>query len=119
MHIVLFLVFQVAAHLLFKWGSTAPQYYWWGFGLGNLVGMSSIIFMLGMFKALPSSSVLAIGTGGAFVLNQIALFLVYREKMSIGTIIGIAMITAGILCAAYCGGTRQTTESNPAEFQEQ
>ena len=34
----MFLLFQVVANIFFKWGSTAPQHYWWGFALGNAVG---------------------------------------------------------------------------------
>lgn len=102
-HIFMFLCFQVVAHLLFKWGSVNPQNYWYGFILGNIVGASSIIFMLGMFKSLPAASVLAIGTGGSFILNQIFLNLVYHEKVNYIGIIGIILIFAGILTVAFSG----------------
>ena len=38
-NIVIFIIMQVGATLLFKWGGT-PGRYWWGFGLGNVVGAS-------------------------------------------------------------------------------
>lgn len=97
LNIILFLVFQIIANLLFKWGSTAPRLYWWGFGLGNAVGVTSIIFMLGMYRSMPSASVVAIGTGGVFILNQITLQLVYREKLGGWGVAGILLIFAGIL----------------------
>ena len=55
-HIGMFLCFQVVANLFFKWGSLAPSHYWWGFALGNAVGMTSIIFMLGMYRAMPAAA---------------------------------------------------------------
>ena len=55
-HIVMFLLFQVVANIFFKWGSTAPQHYWWGFALGNAVGITSIIFLLGIYRAMPAAA---------------------------------------------------------------
>lgn len=42
--ITLFLLFQVAAALLFKWGSAGGGRYWFGFAGGNLIGITSILF---------------------------------------------------------------------------
>ena len=81
-HIGMFLLFQVIANLFFKWGSLAPQHYWWGFALGNAVGVTSIIFMLGMYRSMPVAAVIAVGTGGTFLLNQVVMYLVYREPLS-------------------------------------
>jgi len=100
LNIGMFLLFQVVANVLFKWGSTAPHLYWWGFGLGNLIGVSSILFMIGMYRDLPAANVIAIGTGGTFILNQLVMFLLYREKLNTWAVIGIVMIFAGILIAA-------------------
>ena len=33
-NISVFLVLQIVAALLFKWGSLAPHLYWWGLQLG-------------------------------------------------------------------------------------
>ena len=100
-HIFLFLLFQVIANLLFKWGSSAPHLYWWGFGLGNLVGMSSILFMMGMYRALPVAMVVAVGTGGTFILNQVVMALLFRERVSFAAVLGSLMILAGVLMVSF------------------
>ena len=101
LHIVLFLTFQIAAHLLFKWGSLVSQNYWWGFILGNLLGITSIIFMIGMYKSLPAASAIAIGMGGTFVLNQLFMFLIFHEKINLVALLGMFMIFTGILAVSF------------------
>ncbi len=96
-HIGMFLLFQVVANLFFKWGSLAPSHYWWGFALGNAVGMTSILFMLGMYRAMPAAAVIAVGTGGTFLLNQVVMRLVYREPLSSAATAGLVLILVGIL----------------------
>ena len=96
-HIGMFLLFQVIANLLFKWGSSDPAYYWWGFALGNAVGVTSIIFMLGMYRAMPVAAVIAVGVGGTFLLNQIVMNLVFRERLSPAAVAGLVLIFVGIL----------------------
>ena len=98
--IVMFLTFQVVANLLFKWGGTAPQRYWWGFIWGNTAGATSIFFLIGMFRVLPGATVVAIGSGGSFLLIQIAMYLVYREPIRPLAMLGLALIFAGIMMVA-------------------
>ena len=104
LHIGLFLLFQVIANLLFKWGSTDPAYYWWGFALGNAVGVTSIIFMLGMYRAMPAALVIAVGVGGTFLLNQIVMNLVFREKLTPAAVAGLVLILVGILMTTLLNG---------------
>ena len=101
LHIVLFLAFQIVAHTLFKWGSLVSQNYWWGFILGNLLGITSIIFMIGMYKSLPAASAIAIGMGGTFVLNQLFMFLIFHEKINLVALLGMFMIFTGILAVSF------------------
>ncbi len=107
-HIIMFLIFQVAANLLFKWGSLAPRFFWWGFGFGNLIGVTSIIFMISMYRLMPAALVMAVGTGGAFLLNQIAVALVYHERISMFGYVGIALIFTGILMTAFLNNPAAT-----------
>ncbi len=97
LHIGMFLLFQVIANLLFKWGSSAPGHYWWGFALGNAVGVTSIVFMLGMYRVMPVAAVIAVGTGGTFLLNQIVMNLLFRETLTPAAVAGLALIFVGIL----------------------
>lgn len=117
-HIVLFLIFQIAANLVFKWSSFDPHLYWWGFIGGNLIGVTSIIFFLGMYQALPAATVLAIGTGGSFLLTQIAMYLVYHEKISRGAMVGIAMIFAGILLVAFLNNPQETKKNAETQTEQ-
>ena len=99
-HIAMFLLFQVVANIFFKWGSTAPQNYWWGFALGNAVGITSIIFLLGIYRAMPAAAAIAIGTGGTFLLNQLTMHFLYREPLSPAATVGLVLIFIGILMTA-------------------
>lgn len=106
-HITLFLACQIVANLLFKWGAVSPSHYWWGFALGNAVGITSILFMMGMYRHLPAANVVAIGTGGTFILIQLAMYLVFREKIQPMAILGFVLIVAGVLLVAYYNNPRE------------
>ena len=99
-HIVMFLLFQVVANVFFKWGGAAPQNYWKGFVLGNAVGITSIVFLLGMYRSMPAAAVIAIGTGGTFLLNQLTMRFLYREPLSPAATAGLVLIFIGILMTA-------------------
>ena len=98
--IAIFLAMQVAANLVFKWGGSAPELYWKGFIGGNVIGATSILFMILMYRSMPAALVIAIGTGGTFLLNQLAMYLVYREKISPAACVGLVLIFCGILMTA-------------------
>ena len=119
LHCVGFLVLQVIANLFFKWGGSAPQHYWWGFVFGNLVGITSILFMIGMYKAMPAAAVIAVGTGGTFFLNQIVMYLVYHETLSHWNVLGITLIFCGILLAAlpHASGKTPPSEKIPQPLE--
>ena len=59
------------------------------------------------YKILHLATALAICTGGAFVLNQLALLAVYRQTISLNGWLGIALITAGIAMFAFIPQTVQ------------
>lgn len=102
-NLIVFLLFQVIASLFFKWGSTAPHFYWWGFALGNLFGMSSIMMLINIYKVMNANMVLAICTGGAFILNQIAMYIFYKESLTWQQWAGIIVIFFGILMVSFWG----------------
>lgn len=121
-HIVMFLTFQIIANLFFKWGASSPAVVhcgiaqeYWGFIFGNIVGVTSIVFMIGMYKTLPAASVVAIGSGGTFLLVQIVMYLLYREHLRWSAIAGIFLIFAGILMVALSSRPDQAA----AETSEQ
>ena len=118
-HIAMFLLFQVVANIFFKWGGSAPQNYWRGFVLGNAVGITSIIFLLGMYRSMPTAAVIAIGTGGTFLLNQLTMHFLYREPLSRAAVAGLVLIFVGILMTALLNDppAKKPTAEQPAVEQ--
>ena len=97
---LIFWSMQVVASVFFWWGSVAPARGIWGFLIGNLFGMSSIWFLMWMYKIIHPNVALGIATGGAFLFCQIAIFLVSRSKMAPVQWVGIAAIIIGIFVLA-------------------
>jgi hypothetical protein len=93
-----FLVFQAGANVLFRYGAGAPGRWWTGFLLGNLVGVTSIIFFMGIQRLMPDRMplVLALCGGGAFISAQVAVSLVFRQPIALGQYAGIAVIVIGM-----------------------
>ena len=79
LNLILFFAFQVIAALLFKWSGSPSGHYWGGFVGGNLFGVTSIVMLINLYRVWPAGVVLGVATGGAFLLNQLAMFAVYRE----------------------------------------
>lgn len=99
-----FFAFQVAANLLFTYGSLHPERWWLGFLAGNAVGVSSIWFMMRIYQRLDANLGMAIACGGSFVLVQLALFLCCDGRLTLLQWGGIAAIVLGII-ATSLGGT--------------
>ena len=115
-----FLILQVAANLLFKWGGGSPSHYWYGFLFGNLAGITSILMMIAMYRDMPAPVVIAVATGGTFFLNQIVMFLVYREHLTLPAWAGVFLILAGILMTSLLNGpVSHSGKDEKAIIQEQ
>ncbi len=98
--IALFLLFQVAAALLFKWGSSVEGRWWAGFACGNLVGVSSILFLMRIYHALHPNLAAAVCTGGSFLLIQLTLAFCFSSGLSAGQWGGVCLMSAGIALIA-------------------
>ena len=98
--ITLFYVMQCIASLLFKWGSTSDSRWLWGFFVGHLFGVSSMWFLMLLYKTMNPNVALGICFGGMFLLSQVAIALVFRSGLSLVQCAGIAVITAGIILLA-------------------
>lgn len=99
-----FLAFQVGANLIFRYGAIVPGRWWLGFLLGNLVGVASITFFMGMQRLMPDRYplILALGSGGAFLAVQVSAALVFRQPLGLGQHLGIAVIVAGMAVMLLC-----------------
>lgn len=98
--ILVFWALQVVAQLLFKWGSDTPGRWAWGFFGGHLFGVSSIAFLMLLYKTMNPNVALGICFGGAFLMAQLALAVVYRSGLATMQYAGILAITAGMIMLA-------------------
>jgi hypothetical protein len=96
LNVSLFLILQIGTALGFKWGSTSPHLYWWGFLIGNSFGLLSTLAYINVFKYLNANLTVAVCSGGAFLAVQIAMTLVYRNHISVLSGIGAILIVVGI-----------------------
>ena len=99
---------QVFANVAFKYGSRSGRHdkrWAAGFVGGNIVGATSVWFMMKVYEALPENSNLAavLLTSGAFVGSQIALALIFRSRLAVRQWAGIAMVAVGTAAAAWGG----------------
>jgi len=95
-HIIVFFLLQVGSGLLYKWGSLHRDSWWAGFILGNLLGISSIYFLMEVYKRLNPNVSEAVCRGGYFVLIQIAFIVCYHSRLNLLQWGGMAMIVGGI-----------------------
>lgn len=98
--ITLFLLFQVAAALLFKWGSAGGGRYWFGFAGGNLIGITSLLFLMRIYRELHPNLAAAVCTGGSFLLIQLAMAACFTTGLSPGQWSGVFLTAAGIALLA-------------------
>lgn len=99
--ILVFWVMQVIANLLFKWGSDTPGRWAVGFFCGHLFGVSSIAFLMLLYKTMNPNIALGICLGGAFLAAQVTLAVVYRSSLTPIQYTGILAITIGMIMLAF------------------
>ena len=108
-YLMVFWLMQIIAQVFFKWGSTSESRWLWGFLGGNLFGFSSIWLLMLLYKAMNPNIALGIATGGAFLLSQVALTLVFRSRMVPMQMVGIVAIVVGMI-ALTAGRPREAWE---------
>ena len=95
-----FLGLQVVTQLLFKWGSFAPSRWWLGFVSGNVVAIASTWLLMMAYKSMNPNIALGICGGGAFLLAQVAVAVLFKSDISITQWSGVAVIFVGMLLLA-------------------
>lgn len=101
--ILTFFALQVGAGLLFKTGAVHRSFWLYGFILGNVLGITSIYFLMNVYRTLNPNIGEAICRGGYFVLIQFAFMLVFGSRLNPAQWGGIAMIAIGIVLVSACG----------------
>ncbi|MDO9543041.1 MAG: hypothetical protein Q7J98_12065 [Kiritimatiellia bacterium] len=104
--ILLFWAMQVIAQLLFKWGSDTPGRWAWGFFGGHLFGVSSIAFLMLLYKTMDPNVALGLCLGGSFLAAQVALAIVCRSGLALTQYAGILAITVGMIMLAIGKSTQ-------------
>lgn len=115
--IALFIAMQIAAALLFKWGSGTKEHWLAGFVLGNVIGASSIWFLMGVFKQMNPNIAMGICMGGSFLFTQIALMLVFKSHINLLQWAGIGMIAVGVMIVSVTADA-VTSVAEPATARE-
>ena len=80
--LVAFWLMQAGAQLLFKFGSTSPDRWLFGFIGGNVFGASSIWLLMLLYKSMNPNVALGLGTGGGFLCAQLAITALFRVHVS-------------------------------------
>jgi len=110
----LFWVMQIGAHLLFKYGATAPGRYWIGFVCGNIIGASSILLLIKLYEQMQVNVAGALALGGGFLVAQVSLALVYRQGLAVAQYVGIVVIAAGMMMVTWGAGPATCKSSGSA-----
>ncbi|MPM45654.1 hypothetical protein SDC9_92344 [bioreactor metagenome] len=106
--IIIYFLLQIGAYLLFKWGSGAPDLYWRGFVLGNVLGITSTLLIIQIYKTMNANLATAVTMGGAFLLVQIAMIVVHRTLPGGLQIAGALLIFTGITMMSLGDGIKTT-----------
>lgn len=100
--------FQVVAAVMFKYGSMSEALWLPMFAAGNVIGGSSIIFMMRLYRSMNPNVVLGVCVGGAFLCAQTGVAIMFRSVLEPAQWLGLIAITAGMVALA-AGGKEQRT----------
>jgi len=101
--LIVFWTMQVAANLFFKHGGDVPARWMACFVLGNLVGVSSTWLLIRLYARMAPNLAMALAGGGAFLLIQLALALVFGPRPTTTQWVGIALVGVGMVVASLGG----------------
>lgn len=95
--LILFWLMQIVAHGLFKFGSSVPKHYYWGFICGNVVGVLSIIPLMKLYSLMQINIAIALCLAGGFMMTQIALAIIFSQHLSLLQWCGLLLIVVGMI----------------------
>ena len=111
---------QIIPAVLFKFGSLGKNgrsLRWLAcFILGNIVGMISMAFAIEVYGVMPDNANLAGALLGGlpFIAIQISLAAIFRSKLNILEVCGIALVAAGLFVAVFNAQEGTIVEENSA-----
>ena len=107
--LTIFWAMQIFANVAFKYGSAAGDRHsrrWLtGFLAGNIVGASSIYFVMRIYELMPANPNLAavLANCGGFVGSQLALAWLFRSRVSPSQWVGVSLVALGTVVATMSG----------------
>ena len=104
--LVIFWIMQAVAALAFKWGSTSDGRWLTGFIGGNVVGASSIWFMMMLYKTMNANVAMGLAVGGGFLIAQVAIALAFKSSLTLVQFGGLIAITLGMYFLSTGGAVR-------------
>ena len=110
LNLALYWAMQIFASVAFKYGSfgeSGKSKRWLvGFISGNIVGATSIYFLMQIFASMPHASNLALvlANSGGFIGGQILLAFLFRSRLSTTQWAGIALVAVGTAVATIGEG---------------
>lgn len=93
----IFWLMQAGAQVFFKYGSLHPSAWLMGFVGGNLVGASSIWFLMQIYKSMNPCLALGLASGGGFLMAQAALQLFFRQGIAPLQYAAMTLIAMGMM----------------------
>ena len=98
--LITYLILQVIAAVLFKFGSMATSRWLTCFIIGNIFGASSIWFIMKLYTKMNVNLVTALAGGGAFLCIQTVLAVVFHSRPAALHWLGYLMIAVGLCLAS-------------------
>ncbi len=102
----------LAAGVCFKEGGTDPAHRLPYFLLGNVLGISSTWFLVRLYGRMNVNLAMLVASGGAFIIFQVALWLIYRVRLTPLQWAGILMVAAGMAMTLW--PPRRMPDQTPA-----
>ena len=95
-----FWALQVTAQVLPKWGSDTPGRAVIGFWGGHAFAVTSIVFVMLLYKTMNPNLALGLCFGGSFLMAQVAVVVMSRAGLTALQAVGIATIVVGMVASA-------------------
>ena len=107
----------LAAGVCFKEGGTDPDHRLMYFLLGNVLGITSTWFLIRIYARMNVNMAMLVAGGGAFIIFQVALWLIYQAQLTFLQCAGNVTVLAGMILTLWPGrpATSQAPIQNPSQ----
>ena len=98
--LIIFWLMQAAVHVIFKYGGMHSKYYLACFIVANVIGVSSTLLLIQLYKNMSPPLVLGLGIGGSFLAAQLVMAICYQYRINVLQWVAISAIVTGIFILA-------------------